>query len=163
MSGIKGRSGGHNRLPTIVKEMNGTLKPSRVNSNEPVIVALTEAPKAPSYLPEMAKRAWRRTAATLVGMAVLTEADLVGLEAYCTLYAHWRKAERQLKGSLTITGTSGVIMISPYQKISRECLKEMKAWMQEFGLTPSSRSSIQVDKPAAPEDDTEDWFNDHKN
>ena len=166
MSGVKGRSGGHNRLPTVVKALAGTLKPSRVNPDEPVIPALTEIPKAPSYLSAMAKRFWTRTAGVLVEMGVLTEADLPGLEAYCSVYARWRDAEAHLKKSTTIMGgaTGTVEMLSVYSRVSRECLKEMKSWMVEFGLTPSSRSRIRVEKKAAPApSDGEDWFNDRRN
>ena len=131
---------------------------------EPEDEPATEAPPAPSYLKEMAKRAWRRTAGQLVEMGVLTEADLVALEAYCTLDAHYRDAESHLKASMLVTGANGQKILSPYHRVSRECLKEMKAWMLEFGLTPSSRSRVRVKQPTADEGgETEDWFNDHKN
>ena len=163
MSGSKGKSG-TKYLPTTIKELNGTARADRTNPDEPMVTALTEAPPAPSYLKEMAKRAWRRTAATLVEMGVLTEADLVALEAYCTLYAHYRDAERHLKDSMMITGSNGQPVLSPYHRVSRDSLKEMKSWMQEFGLTPSGRSRVRVKKPAeAGETEGEDWFNEHQN
>ena len=98
-------------------------------------------------------------------MGVLTEADLPGLEAYSSVYGRWRNAEVHLKKSMTVMGgsTGKVEVLSVYSKVSRECLKEMKSWMIEFGLTPSSRSRIRVENKAAPEQDGEDWFNDHRN
>ena len=164
MAGKAGKSGPRH-LPTATKALNGTLRADRANPDEPAIAALVEIPKAPSYLSAMAKRFWTRTAGVLVGMGVLTEADLPGLEAYSSIYARWRAAEAHLKKSMTtMGGAKGTVeMLSVYSRVSRECLKEMKSWMVEFGLTPSSRSRIRVEKKAAPEPDGEDWFNDHRN
>jgi len=162
MSGKKGASG-PKFLPTAIKELNGTARADRANPDEPVLTALTEPPKAPSYMQEMAKRAWRRMASILVEMQVLTKADLVALEAYCVLYAHWRDAETHLKQSMMVTGSNGQPMLSPYHRASRDCLKEMRAWMLEFGLTPSSRSRVRIKKTEPQEMDVEDWFHDHKN
>lgn len=162
MPGVKGKSGPRH-LPTATKELRGTLRADQQNPDEPMVTALTELPKAPSYLSAMSKTAWRRIGAELVDMTVLTSADLTALEAYCVLYAHWRHAEAKLKKSMVMDGRNGIVL-SPYVRISKDCLKEMKSWMLEFGLTPSSRSRVRVKRPAeAGETDTEDWFNDHKN
>ena len=58
----------------------------------------------------------------LTAMGVLTPADSVGLEAYCTIYARWREAERQLNQSgLTILKDDGDPTPSPHVKIAKAC------------------------------------------
>lgn len=160
MTGVKGKSGPRT-LPDSVKKLAGTYRGDQSNDLQPVLTALTEIPAAPSYLSAMAKRFWTRTAGVLVGMGVLTEADLPGLEAYSSIYARWRDAEAKLKGGMTVEGN--VEKLKVYSRVSRECSKEMKSWMVEFGLTPSSRSRIRVEKKEPPKPDGEDWFNDHRN
>ena len=165
MSGKAGKSGPR-PLPTATKALNGTLRADRANPYEPTIAALTEIPKAPYYLKAIAKRFWTRTAGVLVEMGVLTEADLPGLEAYCSVYARWKDAEAHLgqAGLTTLGGQNGLIVVpSPYLKIVEDNLKQMKGWMVEFGLTPSSRSRVKVEKKQPPKSDGEDWFNDHRN
>ena len=98
MSGVKGRSGGHNRKPTAIKALDGTLKPSRVNPNEPTSPALEKVPRCPGHLKGEARRAWRSVGQKLTDMGVLTEVDLHALEAYCVVFARWREAETHLEG-----------------------------------------------------------------
>ena len=48
--------------------------------------------------------------------------DCMGLEAYCTVYARWREAERQLNQSgLTILKDDGDPIPSPHVKIAKAC------------------------------------------
>ena len=91
--------------------------------------------------------------------------DCMGLEAYCTVYARWREAERQLNQSgLTILKDNGDSAPSPYVKIAEDSLKQLRAWASEFGLSPASRSRVSVaKKPTSVLDDGRDWFDDHPN
>ena len=154
MPGTKGKSGPKPK-PDAVKALAGTLRADRVNDAQPVIAAFTEVPECPYHLKGVAKRAWGHTASVLVGMGVLTQADLHGLEAYCSVYARWRAANVQL-------GKSGMPVPSPHQRVVEDCLKQMRAWMVEFGLTPSSRSRVKVEKKESSPSD-EDWFNVRRN
>ena len=167
MSGVKGRSGGHNRKPTAIKALDGTLKPSRVNPNEPTSPALEKVPRCPGHLKGEARRAWRSVGQKLTDMGVLTEVDLHALEAYCVVFARWREAETHLEGDDALMtlggGATGLVLVpSPYLKIAEDCLKQMRAWMNEFGITPSSRSRVKVKKKESGSEE-EDWFNIRRN
>ena len=166
MSGVKGKSG-RKAQPKSVKELKGTFRLDQHNEQQPVVAPLKRAPVCPSHLEGVARATWQRTAKVLIGMGVLTEADLHALEAYCVVYARWQAAEKELAdaGSLVVWGGIGGLtrVASPYVKITEDCLKQLRAWMNEFGITPSSRSRVRVEKKA-PVADPEDWFgNLHRN
>ena len=97
-------------------------------------------------------------------MGVLANQDLHALEAYCSSYGEWRLAKGQLrKYGMVHKGKDGAMVVSPYVKIAEDAKKQMRAWMNELGITPSSRSRVKVEKKA-PVSDPEDWFgHDHRN
>ena len=96
-------------------------------------------------------------------MGVLTEADLHGLEAYCLVYARWQDAEKQLQTHGVMLTKDGRFFASPYLKIVEDSSKQMRAWMIEFGITPSSRSRVKVEKNEPPKLENEDWFDERRN
>ncbi len=166
MSGVKGRSG-RKALPRAVKELSGTFRADQHNVNEPILGALVTAPRCPGHLKGVAQKTWREMAKLLVSMRVLTAVDLCALEVLCVVYARWYEAESKLKEYGMMLISAGRVYPSPYIQIAKNSEKEMRAWMLEFGLTPSSRSRVSVAKvetPSRPLDsDARDWFGDHRN
>ena len=121
MSGTKSRSG-RKALPRAVKELSGTFRADQHNENEPTLAVYETVPRCPGHLKGEAQKTWREMAKLLTAMGVLTPADSVGLEAYCTIYARWREAERQLNQSgLTILKDDGDPTPSPHVKIAKAC------------------------------------------
>ena len=170
MSGVKGRSGGIPK-PRALKELAGTFRSDRHNMNEPILNGLVTAPRCPGHLKGEAQKTWRVMARLLTTMGVLTQVDLTALEVLCVVYGRWRNAEDYLAehGLHTYGGVGGVSLIaSPYVKISADCSVQLRAWLLEFGLTPSSRSrvsvaSVQV-KEGPRDREKRDWFGDsHRN
>ena len=162
MSGIRGKSGPRYK-PTQAKQLAGTLRPDRVNPNEPVGPVLGKMPPCPSHLNGEARKTWSRLGRALIDMGVLTGVDLQGLEAYCVVYARWQDVETQLKTYGVMLSQDGRLFPSPYLKIAEDCLKQMRAWMTEFGITPSSRSRVTAQKKETAKLGEEDWFNDRLN
>jgi P27 family predicted phage terminase small subunit len=81
----------------------------------------------------------------LAQLGLLTAIDGVAFEAYCTLVARWREAEEALKKTgPVVKSPSGYPMLSPYYTVANQSLGQMRAYLTEFGLTPSSRSRISV-------------------
>jgi P27 family predicted phage terminase small subunit len=109
------------------------------------------------------KKAWVRVGRVLLDMGVLTGADLHALEAYCTVYARWKDAEAHLQQNGVMLSNAGKLFPSPYLKIAEDNSKAMRAWMTEFGITPSSRSRVSVERKKSAIPDNEDWFNEHLN
>lgn len=133
--------------PSHLKVMQGTYRPDRAPKNEPKPEPST--PSCPTWLHAEAKREWRRIVPHLEQLGLLAQIDRAALAAYCQLYARWWEAEREIKvhGLTQITET-GYVAQRPEVGISANALKQMRAYLAEFGLTPSSRSRI--DLPSAP-------------
>ena len=53
-------------------------------------------PRCPVHLDAVARKEWRRLAAPLWKMGVLTVADRAALAAYCQAWSRWVEAEERL-------------------------------------------------------------------
>ena len=164
MAGVKGKSGPRYK-PTRLKELSGTLRADRVNPNEATLPALDKAPRCPSHIQGEARKTWQRVGRLLTDMGVLTAADLDALEAYVVVHTRWRDAETQLGTYGVMLTRDGQLFPSPYLRIAEDGLKQIRAWMTEFGITPSSRSRVSaVKKERILDPDERDWFGDaHRN
>ena len=166
MAGKPGRSG-RKPQPKVVKELKGTFRMDRHNPDTPDVKVYETPPRPPQHMKDdEQKKCWRRTARLLTTMRVLTEADLHALEAYCATYSRWRYAESQLEkyGVVLVSGPANerTFKASPYISIAEAALKNMRTWMNEFGITPASRSRVSAEKPA-PTEEAEDFFHDRRN
>lgn len=142
--------------PTKLKIVGGTFRKDRAVGNEPQPVAADEAPKPPRYLGRYAKTEWRRVVPELHRLGLLSVVDRAALEAYCEAYHDWREAKLALdEEGRTYKTDTGYIRPRPEIKFAAEAVKTMKAFMGEFGLTPSARSRI-----AMPESEEVDPFED---
>ena len=136
--------------PTPTKKRKLTGNPGRrpLPQNEPMPNQTTRLPTAPAHLTDTGKKEWRRVGKLLHNLGLLTEIDLTALAGYCSTYAQWVGAQEQIKKhGVLIKAQSGFPMQSPYLTISNKAMSEMRKWLVEFGMTPSSRTRIQVDKP----------------
>jgi len=108
--------------------------------------------RCPRHLSEVAKREWRRVSAVLRETGMLTVADRTALAAYCQAYANWVEAEQHMqREGRVMTFESGYQQISPWANLAKTALAEMRQYMTEFGMTPSSRARV-AQKPAETED-----------
>lgn len=163
MSGTAGKSG-RKPQPRAAKELKGTYRADQHNEDEPTPMVFTEAPACPSFLTGHARTAWQTLAEELSSTGVLSKQDLFALETFCASYGEWRTAKGQLrKYGMTHKGEDGRVVVSPYVKIAEDAKKQIKAWANELGVTPSSRSRVKVEKKALPSDN-DFWFGDsHRN
>jgi len=78
----------------------------------------------------------------LLGMGLLTHADRAALAGYCVAWSRWVRAERQVAcyGTIVKSPVKGFPMKSPYLT----ALETLRKLIVEFGLTPASRSRVQV-------------------
>jgi len=106
-------------------------------------------PRCPDYLDEAAKREWKRLAPLLQRMRVLTEADGIALASLCAQYSLLQQAQVKLqKTGLLFKTKSGYVQQSPLVGIVSACVDQLNKLCREFGLTPASRTRLQV----APDD-----------
>lgn len=125
----------------------------RLNDDEPKHEKAPSKSEPPAYLSELAKAEWRRMYPVLRNCGVLTVADLSGFEAYCVAFGIMQEAaERVSAGELTTTAPNGQEQPHPCVSIVKQYLLVVKAFLAEYGLTPSSRSRIIAGAPPPPGD-----------
>ena len=76
--------------PTALKHLEGTHGKRPLNALEPIPL------QCPRHLLPEAKKEWKRLAPILMSMGLLTAADAVPFEGYCTAYARWLEAQEQI-------------------------------------------------------------------
>jgi len=136
--------------PTKLKILEGNPGKRPLNENEPIPIPMDL--KCPDWLLAEAKEEWKRLAPELERIGLLTIIDKAAFEGYCQSYAKWKKAEKFLKKhGMTIkipqkneygNVVSFQLKKFPEVSIANECLKQIRSFATEFGLTPSSRGRI---------------------
>ncbi len=138
--------------PTAKKKLRGNPGRRPLPKNEPQPKISRNIPLAPRHLDRVAQKEWRRMAKELHPLGLLTNIDLTALAAYCSTYSIWLDAQSQIqKHGVLIKAQSGFPMQSPYLQISNKAMSEIRKWLIEFGMTPSSRSRVEV-KEVKPKD-----------
>jgi len=133
--------------PTVLKKLRGNPGRRPLPKNEPQPRKSTGIPRAPSHLDKIAQKEWRRATKELHPIGLLSNIDLTAFEAYCMTYSIWITAYENIqKHGVLIKAQSGFPMQSPYLQIANKAMIEMRKWLIEFGMTPSSRSRVTVDK-----------------
>ncbi|HZU87209.1 MAG TPA: phage terminase small subunit P27 family, partial [Anaerolineaceae bacterium] len=117
--------------------------------------ALPDGPKlkrvslrCPEELPEEAQREWRRVVPELARAGLVTRVDRAALVAYCSAWARYAKAEQELaklEDWICVTD-KGYHQQTPWLGIANAALAQMKTFLTEFGMTPSSRSRVHIEK-----------------
>jgi P27 family predicted phage terminase small subunit len=157
-------SGGKNKKPTALKELEGNQGHRPLNAREPK--PEDGEPPMPADLPKKVQLEWKRLVPLLKAMKVLTTADGDALEALCRMRLRWRQAEDLIDRTGQVVaekiskpdGTRIVrVKKNPAVTVSSDALRHYRALLADFGLTPASRSGIHAeggnDRPSDPLDD----------
>ena len=142
--------------PSNVLKLRGSWRGSR-NPAEPT--PEPGRPRCPKWLDPYAKAAWRRLVPQLEAMGVLTKADGHALSRYCVLWGRWRKAEEFLQSRgdsyLAKDSDGNVKGLRPYPQVrmAGQLAEQLLRLEQQFGLTPSARTRIEVPHQARQQDD----------
>ena len=141
---------GPRKLPAKVHEKRGTKK--RCRHAEPKVPGAATIPPPPAELSEIAGRVWNDVGTKLVKAGLLTELDELALRLLCESVEMYFEACRECVGQLTIESDKGNVLQNPAVAIRNRAWAQIVKLCQEFGLTPSARTGLNVDaKP--PEDD----------
>lgn len=143
--------------PTELKRLAGNPGKRALDTSEPHYAA--KAPPCPKHLTAEARREWRRISRELLAANLLQVVDRAALAAYCQAWARWVEAETVMadpKFRMVATTDKGYEHVNPWFQVSTQALKQMKAFLVEFGLTPASRTRIQA--PERTEADEFDEF-----
>lgn len=139
--------------PTALKLVDGTRK-SRIASDEPQAEPVPGDLEPPAWLSEVGKGYWRDLAPKLADKRVLTEFDIHGLGVLCQALDMHERASTLMNdpdASIISQGDRGRVLNVALRAL-RDQASIIRQWSIEFGMTPSSRSSVKVPvKPAAQE------------
>ena len=139
---------GRKKLPTAMKEMQGTLEKSRVLENEMQVDLVTQLPEAPELLSTIGVEEWYKVTSQLFNLKMLHHIDLRLIESYCNEMALYIECESELRknGRVDIfKNTNGDIIRSqakPYVKMKNDALNNALKLAAQFGLTPVARANI---------------------
>jgi len=111
----------------------------------------------PRWLSDEAKKVWRRTVKQLAQMGVLYESDGDSLAAYCEAVSRHAAASKMVQAEgILVEGRNGLLVKNPAVQVARDAEATIKSFAQEFGLTPSARTRIKVDRTDG--DDLDDFL-----
>jgi P27 family predicted phage terminase small subunit len=133
--------------PTRLKLIKGNPGKKALNLNEPELPA--GIPEPPVELCSRARKEWVVFANIIDSMGVMTIGDGHALARMCEIYAELIRVEQYLRDEgcvvESVTRDGGILYRArPEVGIRSDCETKFKAYLQEFGLTPSSRTKIQV-------------------
>jgi P27 family predicted phage terminase small subunit len=136
-----------------LKVLEGNLGHRPINDREPR--TLDGEPAMPKHLTAIARREWKRLVPILLSMGVLGEGDGIGLAILCQAYGVMIEAQslmvKSAKGSrsqLLMRTKSGYVMASPLLTIINQQAEIVSRQLQQFGMSPASRSRITATAPS---------------
>jgi P27 family predicted phage terminase small subunit len=135
------------RKPLAIHKLEGTLAPYRHAKEHPRPRPI--APKCPQSLEPAAREHWRKLAPRLERLGLLTEIDGPAFERYCRYYSLWVQAREEIdRDGATVPGYRGGERKHPALTTLFRCEALMGEFMKAFGLTPLSRSRLNITEPS---------------
>lgn len=127
-------------VPLKLRLLRGESRPSHVNLREPIT---RDIPPEPPDMADDVREIWDYTLNELMVMKIATSADRDTLRCYCEAVVAHRKASKILaKTAVLVRGLHGTMVRNPALQIQRDSAHTIRAFAQEFGLTPSGRTRI---------------------
>jgi len=132
------------KKPTALRLIQGNPGKRAINHQEPIIPPADVSP--PAHLSGRASAEWRRIAPLLLDAGVLTRSDTDALGIYCEALGRLAEAHAHLQETgYLIRSPNGYPIQNPWYAVMKECHEVIRAFGNEFGMTPASRSKIRVD------------------
>ncbi len=147
------------KKPTAIKRAEGNPGKRPLNGREPQ--PDPSAPKCPQQLSKRAKAAWKKVVPQLQRMGVLTRIDGEALARYCAMLARYWDAEDFMKEHGPVfpirdeNGNLKYLQQIPQVGMANKLAVMLLRIEEQFGMTPSSRSSIYVENPYGEEESIE--------
>lgn len=135
--------------PTATRMEEGNRGHRPPDPLEPRPVVPAALPDAPAHMSDGARALWTHFGAIVVGMKVLSTADLTVLEALCEAEAKRRELEADLaaNGMFEVITTTAGDSVERARAQTTECkdvTKRVLELLREFGMTPASRPKVQM-------------------
>ncbi|WP_413207010.1 phage terminase small subunit P27 family [Rhodospirillum sp. A1_3_36] len=104
---------------------------------------LSKAAPAPSWLPDDAKKEWRRVMPGLARRRVLAAEDLATLENYCLAVGQIREGQRDIATQgRYVKSAEGVPRPHPAMRVIHTAMTQARQLAGELGLTPVARARM---------------------
>jgi P27 family predicted phage terminase small subunit len=134
---------GRKPKPTAAKRLAGNPGKRPLNQGEPQF--LGPKPRKPAGLPYYASVFWDKLAGPLYENGLLTVADVPVFEGLCYTFHFMKEAAKILKsdGQIT-TDEKGLKRKHPANQLFRDNYKLLMQAAAEFGISPSSRSRMDL-------------------
>jgi P27 family predicted phage terminase small subunit len=149
---------GRPRRPTVLKLIDGTIRPADANPNEPRVPP--GVPEAPAYLSKNERAAWDRFVEVLSKMRVLTTADFAALEQLACAFAEAKELRAFIRKNgrvYEMFTEHGAKMRRPHPELTllAKADRQVINLLGRFGLTPSDRSNVVAtpDRHSDPDDE----------
>ena len=135
---------GPSKQPTELKLLNGTFRKDRDKVGP---VPANKMPECPIWLPVEAKEKWDELAPKLQKLGLLTEIDGDEFARYCLFMVRSIDAEGEVEKGLLVDGAvPGTRVKNPAVQIARDYAAMASKIADKFGMNPSSRNGLDVDK-----------------
>ena len=129
------------KLPTELKEQQGTLEKSRLNPNEVTYSRCEGVPDPPESLDRFGEAVWYVSAGELYDRGLLFKTDLPGLENYCVAASIARMAAIEIH-----KGQEGSVRtrINNWFRVWKDSAMVMDKIGSNFGFSPVDKSNISI-------------------
>jgi P27 family predicted phage terminase small subunit len=133
---------GRKPKPTARKVAAGNPGKRKLNDREPTFTEIKSV-DAPEWLSPDATTMWGLVTTELIREGVLNVTDLHNVEAFCSSYSNWRKAQQDIERfGITVESPTGSLQKNPAVTVANECLRQIVTFGSLLGLDPSSRSRL---------------------
>lgn len=135
------------RKPTALKLLQGNPSRRPLNNDEPKSEALTLDSQPPADISEDGKELWPVVCAELTASGVLTRLDEAALALYCESKARYNLASEQVEDQGAVIMGAQAEVVNPWYRIMKFEIEIQTKLLIQFGMTPSSRSRVQIVQP----------------
>ena len=133
---------------TALKLLSGNPGGRPLNWSEPRPELCIPEPPSELVGNARAKAEWDFISKQLYDLGLLSGIDKAALAAYCLCYSRWLAAEDHIKeNGLVLKDGHGGFKKNPAASIASSALREMRAFIIEFGMSPSSRTRLKANPP----------------
>ena len=145
--------------PTNTKRLNGNPGMRPLNQNEPEYRSIHVIDDCPAELVGDARDEWIRMLSIMGNQGIITSGDVAPFVLYCQAYGEYIQAQRAVNDiDCLIVETSATTKPHPMLAIRDKAAMMLLKVAIEFGLTPSSRSRIELPNSGA-KDELDDFDN----
>lgn len=141
---------GRKPQPIALRIARGNPGKRRIDTS--TLQPATLAPDPPPHFTGEALAEWQRVTTELLALGVIARIDRPALAAFCSAWARFVEADRQVRelGPI-VKSPSGFPIQNPHLAVLNKATEQITKLCAEFGFTPSSRSRIHPATAQAPD------------